>query len=92
MNLTSEFLRDMRARYSQQDLTSKAEKATLKAQGYMNQGKAVRAGYEIGKAFSSLQMLAALYEIEQKDLQTLRAQLLEIDTQLTKWLDEDLLN
>ena len=92
MNLTSEFIRDMRECYTQQGLTSNIEKATLKAQGYMNQGKTVRAEYEIGKAFSSLQMLTTLYEIEQKDLQTLRAPLIEIDTQLAKWLDEDLLN
>lgn len=92
MNLTSEFLRDMRVRYSQQELTSNIEKATLKAQGYMNQGKAVRAEYEIGKAFSSLQMLTVIYEIDQKELESLRAPLLEIDTQFGRWLDEDLLN
>ena len=92
MNLTSEFIRDMRECYTQQGLTSNIEKAALKAQGYMNQGKAVRAEYEIGKAFSSLQMLTIIYEIDQKELESLRAPLLEIDTRLGRWMDEDLLN
>ena len=89
MKLATEDLRDARECCTKHELTSKVEKATVKAQEYFNEKRLVRASYEIKKAFAALEWMSDLYEVEEKDLRLLREPLLELDTRFTKLTDED---
>lgn len=90
MKLASEDLRDTRECYPQQDLAYKVEKATVRAQEYMNEKRLVRASYEIKKAFAALEWMNSLYGVEEKDLRLLRDPLLELDTRFAELTNENI--
>ena len=85
LDLTSEYLRDMRAAYSKQDLTSRVENAVGRAQRYVEAGKLVRAEKEIEKAYAALDWLKDLYGVEGPSEKELRESLNDLES----WIQEN---
>lgn len=61
MDFSPEFLRDMRAAYSKDSLTSRIERDLADAEGYRKAGRLLRAEYKMNSAAAAKRLLNDLY-------------------------------